>query len=75
MRNQFKTTVRSIFQFSEKILFFAGFLLLFQVFLSCDPQNKTSVDVREEIVTIPTQEITASSPKENFSTSLEKVNN
>ncbi|MEA3357532.1 MAG: DUF5107 domain-containing protein [Patescibacteria group bacterium] len=60
MRNQFTTTVRSMFQFSEKILFFAGFLLLFQVFLSCNPQNQTSVNVREEIVTIPTQEITAS---------------
>ncbi|MBE9511543.1 MAG: hypothetical protein IMY71_11755, partial [Bacteroidetes bacterium] len=61
MRNQFKTIVWSIFQFSEKILFFAGFLLLFQVFLSCNPQNQTAgIDVREEIATIPTQEITAS---------------
>ena len=60
MRNQFKTTVRSMFQFAEKILFFTGFLFLFQVFLSCNSQNQTLVDVREEIATIPTQEITAS---------------
>jgi len=60
MRIQFKTTVWSLFQFLKKILLLTGFVLLFQIFLSCNSQNQTSVDVREEIATIPTQEITAS---------------
>ena len=60
MRDQFKTTVWRIFKYLGKNLLLMSFLLLFQIFLSCNSQNQTSVDVREEIVTISTQEIMAS---------------
>lgn len=56
MRSQNKITVWNIFRFTALILFFATLLQL-PLQVQC---QTLAVDVREEIVTIPTQKITAS---------------
>ena len=56
MKHQLKSTVCNMFLFSVTILFS---LTLLQFPLQAQSQTK-AVDVREEIATIPTQEITAS---------------